>query len=111
MFPLSLLKVQLIIAGILFLLGFLSILLGVFILLTRGYSSEIQTIASHTARMGQKGIAEEVSGLVESASGLIEAINQLVRTASGVGAFLIMLGILMISATYWIVSKMDLTAL
>lgn len=110
MFPLSLFEIQLIIAGVLFLLGCLSILLGVFILLSRGYSSEIQTIASHTARMGQKGIADEVSGLVESASGLIDAINQLVRTASGVGAFLILLGMLMISATYWIVSKFNPTA-
>ena len=108
MFPLTLSEMQLIIAGVLFLLGCLSILLGVFILLTRGYSREVQTIASHTARLGHKGLAEEASSLVESASTLIDAINQLVRTASGVGAFLILLGMLMITATYWILSQINL---
>lgn len=106
MFPISLFDMQLIIAAVLFLLGCLSILLGVFILLSRGYSREIQTIASHTARLGHKGLTSEVSGLVESASSLIDAINQLVRTASGVGAFLIILGMFMITATYWIISRL-----
>jgi hypothetical protein len=85
----------------------MSTLIGVFILVARGYSKEIKSIAAYTARLGHKGIADEASGLVSSASGLIDAINQLVRTASGVGAFLIFLGMLMLTATYWIISQIE----
>jgi hypothetical protein len=107
MIPLTLVDMQLVIAAVLFFLGCLSILLGVFILMARGYSKEIRTIASHTARLGHKGLANEVTGLVNSASGLIQAINQLVRTASGVGVFLILLGIVMIVGTYWILTNVN----
>lgn len=107
MFPMTLLDMQLLIAAVLFVLGCLSIMLGVFILMARGYSKEIKTIAAHTARLGHKGIAQEVTGLVSSASGLIDAINQLVRTASGVGVFLILGGLIMIVSAYWIISRIN----
>lgn len=107
MFSLSLVEMQLIIAAVLFVIGCLSTILGVFILLRRGYSKELKSIAAYTARLGHKGLADEVTGLVSSASGLIEAINQLVRTASGVGALLIFLGMLMLAATYWIVAQIE----
>jgi hypothetical protein len=107
MIPMTLYDIQLLIAGVLFFLGCLSILLGAFILIARGYSREIKTIAAHTARLGHKGLSKEVTGLVSSASGLIEALNQLVRTASGVGVFLIFFGMLMIAAAYWIISQIN----
>lgn len=107
MIPISLVEMQLLIATTLFILGCLSVLLGVFILISRGYNRELRSIATHTARLGHKGLAQEVSGLVSSASGLIESINQLVRTASGVGAFLIFLGMIMLASSYWIISQVD----
>ena len=111
MIPLTLVDMQLLIAAVLFLLGCLSIMLGAFILIARGYSREIKTIAAHTARLGHKGLAQEVTGLVSSASSLIDAINQLVRTASGVGVVLILFGLLMIVAAYWIVSRINPVAI
>jgi Trk-type K+ transport system membrane component len=107
MIPMTFSDMQLLIAAVLFFLGCLSIMLGAFILIARGYSSEIKTIATHTARLGHKGLSKEVTGLVTSASGLIEALNQLVRTASGVGVFLIFFGMLMIAAAYWIISQIS----
>ena len=109
--PLTLVEMKLLLAAVFFVLGFLSTVLGVFILLARGYSREIRSIASHTARIGNKGLADDVSGLVSSASGLIEAINQLVRTASGVGSFLIFFGVLMLAATYWIIAQIEVLPL
>lgn len=106
--PLTIVDMQLLIAAVFFVLGLLSTVLGVFILMARGYSREIKSLASHSARIGHKGLAEDVSGLVSSASGLIEAINQLVRTASGVGSFLILFGVLMLAATYWIITQIEM---
>lgn len=107
MIPLSLPEIQILIAASVFLMGFLCISLGIFVLMTRGYSREVKSLTSHTAALGKKGIAQDVTGLVQSASELVAAINQLVRTASGVGVFLITLGLLMIGGSYWVVLQIE----
>lgn len=105
MIPISLRDLQIIMAAAVFALGSLCVLLGIFVLMTRGYSKEVQALAAHTAQLGQKGLAQDATGLVTSASDLVMAINQLVRTASGVGVFLVFFGSLMISAAYWVVTQ------
>ncbi len=98
---LTLRDIQILIAATVFLLGCMCFLLGAFVLVTRGYSREVRALAAHTAKLSQKGVAQEITGLVNSASELVGALNQLVRTASGVGVFLILLGLMMIASTYW----------
>lgn len=105
MIPLTLRDMQIVIAGSVFLLGFLCIMMGAFVLISRGYSREVRALAAHTARLAQKGVAQEVSGLVTSASQLVGAINELVRTASGIGVFLISLGLVMIVSSYWVIQQ------
>ncbi|HEX9680911.1 MAG TPA: hypothetical protein VGA32_05615 [Anaerolineales bacterium] len=105
MIPLTLRDMQIVIAGSVFLLGFLCILMGAFVLISRGYSREVRALAAHTARLAQKGVAQEVSGLVTSASQLVGAINELVRTASGIGVFLISLGLVMIVSSFWVIQQ------
>jgi hypothetical protein len=107
MIPLSYTDLQIIIAAGVFLLGCLSVVIGVLILLSRSYSKELQTIAAHTARLGQKGMSHEISGLVQSAAELTSSINQLVRTANGIGVFLISLGMIMIAASYWLIQQIE----
>jgi hypothetical protein len=110
MIPLTFFDVQMLIAAAVFLLGCICFLLGAFVLVSRGYSREIRALATHTARLGQKGLADEISGLVNSASALVVSLNQLVKTASGVGIFLITLGMIMIGASYWVISQVNWTA-
>lgn len=105
MIPLTLQDIQIIIAAVVFLLGCLCLVLGTFVLINRGYSKEIRALASHTAQLGRKGLAEEMGSIITSTSQLVSAINSLVRTASGIGAFLIMLGLVMIAGAYWIVEQ------
>jgi hypothetical protein len=107
MFPLSLHNVQIVLAATGFVLGFICVLIGIIILITRGYSREVRALATHAAKLGQKGIGYEVSGLVTSASDLVNAINGLVRTASGVGIFLVFLGMAMLAASYWIATQIE----
>lgn len=107
MFPISPMEVQLVIAAAVFVLGCMCVVLGTFVLISRSYSKEIKALASQTARLGQKGMAEEVSGLVNSASELVGALNQLVKTASGAGLFLVTLGIAMIGSSYWVVTQIQ----
>lgn len=105
MIPLTLRDTQILIAGTVFVLGCMCILLGAYVLISRGYSREVKALAVNTARLGQKGLSEEVSGLVNSASTLVAALNDLVRSANGVGLFLMTLGLMMLGAAYWIITE------
>ena len=107
MIPLSTIDMQMIIAVTVFILGCMCILLGIFVLVSRGYSKEIRALAAHSARLGRKGMAEEVTGLVNSASVLVGALNSLVKTASGAGLFLILLGVGMIAGSYWVIDQVQ----
>ena len=107
MIPLSIIDMQMIIGATIFILGCMCVLLGIFVLVSRGYSREIRALATHSARLGRKGMAEEVTGLVNSASELVGALNSLVKTASGAGLFLTILGIGMIAASYWVVEQIQ----
>jgi uncharacterized membrane protein len=109
MIPLSFNDIQLLIAAAVFVLGFLLILIGALVMVSRSYSREVRTLAAHTARLGQKGIAQDVTGLVMSATELVASINSLVKTASGIGLFLITLGVAMMAAAYWIIQQIPWT--
>lgn len=111
MLPVSLRDIQLAIAAVAFVLGLLCVLLGIVILVTRGYSREVRSLAAQTARLAQKGISHEVSGLVSSASQLVDAINELVRTSSGIAVFLILLGMAMLAGSYWILMQIQWPAI
>jgi hypothetical protein len=111
MIPLSFSDFQIVIAVAMFIMGCMCILLGAFVLIGRGQSSEVKLLAAHTARLAQKGMAEEVTGLVNSASALVSSLNDLVRTSNGTGVFLLTLGLMMIGASYWILTQVDWAAL
>ncbi len=81
-------------------LGVISVGAGIFLLLTRSSGSAVKTIANQTARLAQKGLAEEISGLVGNASSLLEALNQLSRTSAGVGIFLVLFGFIMLVSAF-----------
>ncbi len=87
-------------AGFALVLGIILLVIGVIILITRVLGGDVKQIAEQTARLAQKGIAEEIAGLVGNASTLVESLNQLVRTAAGVGVFLIVIGLLLMAAAY-----------
>ncbi|UCD98702.1 MAG: hypothetical protein JSV42_17420 [Chloroflexota bacterium] len=91
----------------LFILGAITLLIGVLLLITRSASKEVRTLASQTAQLAKKGIAEDVAGLVGNASNLLSATNELVRTSAGIGVFLAVLGFLLMAAATWLVLKIS----
>jgi hypothetical protein len=111
MIPFSMAETQILIAATLFVLGLISMVLGIFVLIARGYSGEVRALAAHTAQIGQKGIGQEITGVVQSASELVAAINQLVKTATGVGVFLTCVGLIMIVAAYFVVMQINWSTL
>lgn len=90
-----------------FLLGMTTFLSGLVIILTRVLSRDMRTLSLQTAKLAQKGSTEGVSGLVGNASILVNALSNLVRTAAGVGVFMILMGTSLMVASYVIVIKMQ----
>lgn len=92
-------KIMLIIT---YLLGFITIILGIAILVHGVWGRDLRTLASQTTRLAQKGLAEEVSGLVGNASALLTTINEMVRTSTGIGLYLTLVGIILIGIAFYV---------
>lgn len=91
----------------LFLLGAITLLVGILLLVTRSAGKEVRALTTQTAQLAKKGIAEDVAGLVGNASNLLSATNDLVRTSAGIGVFLAILGFLLMTAATWLVLKIS----
>jgi hypothetical protein len=90
----------------LFTLGAVSFVTGLMILAVRASGKDVKALVAQTSQLAQKGLAEDIAGLVGNASGLLDAMNQLVKTTAGVGVFLTILGVVLMSLASWIALKM-----
>ena len=82
----------------LFLIGSVTFIAGVLILLTRSMGRDVREITSHTRKLAQKGLAQDMSGLVGNASALLTATTEMVRTTAGLGVLLLFLGSIQLTA-------------
>jgi len=76
----------------LFGLGVLMVLFGLGILAKKAFGAEVQNLADTTSKLAQKGIADDIAGLVGNASALMNALQEMIKTARGIGMFLILIG-------------------
>ncbi|HEY9077258.1 MAG TPA: hypothetical protein VIO61_12055 [Anaerolineaceae bacterium] len=105
MFPITVNELILIMASCIMLLGVASVGAGIVILVTKVAGKDVQIIANQTAKLAQKGLAEEISGLVGNASSLLEAMNQMVRTSTGIGVFLVVVGFLLLLTAFYMAKQ------
>ncbi len=106
MFPLTIPDFVFTMAGGLFLMGLVSLAMGIYLLVAKVAGRDVRAIADQTTKLAQKGIAEDVSGLVGNASALIDALNQLIRTTAGIGMFLIFVSFILFGASYILVNQL-----
>lgn len=93
---------QVIMITVLFGLGLIVMTISIMILTRQAFRKDIQTIANQTTKLAEKGITENLSGLVGNASSLINALHDLAKTNTGIGVFLVFLGILLLTTAYFI---------
>jgi hypothetical protein len=105
MFSLSIPDFILTMATGIFVMGLISLAMGIYLLVSKINGNDIRAIASQTAKLAQKGLAEEVAGLVGNASTLVDALNGLVRTAAGIGIFLIITSFGLFAAAYFLAQQ------
>lgn len=85
-----------------FTIGLITFVAGILILTLKPSTTDIKTLITQTTNLAQKGIAEDISGLVGNASVLMSAMSDLVRTTSGVGVFLSILGMILMLGSAWL---------
>jgi hypothetical protein len=86
-------------------MGFITFLIGVIVVVAKVMGKETQTIAAETTKLAQKGITDDVSGLVGNASVLLDSLKDFVRTAAGMGIFLVMTGILLMACAFVLINQ------
>ncbi len=102
MVSINLRDIQLAMAICLFVLGLITFGIGIFILVFSTLGRDMRTLATTSAKLAQKGIAEEVAGLVGNISSLLSAMNTMVHTATGIGLFMVIIGLGMMVASYFL---------
>jgi hypothetical protein len=93
----------------LFALGFIMVLFGLAILAKKAFGAEVQNLAATTSKLAQKGLADDIAGLVGNASALMNALQEMVKTARGIGMFLILTGGIFIAASLLLLVEFILT--
>ena len=91
--------------GLLFVLGIFMVLVGLAILAKKAFGNEVQTLAATTSKLAQKGIVDDIAGLVGNASALMNALQEMIKTARGIGVFLILIGGTFIASSILILIK------
>jgi len=100
---------QMTMATILFILGLIVMAISIFILTKQAIGRELQTIAKQTAKLAEKGITENIAGLVGNASALINALHDLAKSNTGIGIFLVFLGIALLTTAFFISKSLGIT--
>ena len=92
--------VRLLMGLIFFPAGLLAIVTGLIMLVAHPYRDEAKILAAQSARLGQKGVGDNIAVAAQSATALIEAVNNLIRTSSGNALIIIAVGALLEIAAY-----------
>jgi hypothetical protein len=93
---------QMTMATVMFILGLIVLAISIFILTRQAIGRDIQTIANQTTKLAEKGITENIAGLVGNASALINALHDLSKSNTGIGVFLVFLGLALVTTAYFI---------
>ena len=83
-------------------LGLFAIVSGVIILVAGPFKQEAKVLAQQSARIGQKGLTDDITLVTQSATALVDAVNSLIKTTSGNAIVLIVVGALCEGASYWL---------
>ncbi len=99
-------QLQMALAGVASVAGVLCLGFGLYMLVVRGYTAELKVLAAQTARLGEKGIAQDITTLVNTSTQLVGAINGLIRTSAGIGVFLVTVGAGLLAGAYFVLSRL-----
>ena len=83
-------------AALLILIGFVSLILGLVVLVKKALSKDLEEVSSEAAKLARKGLLSDMGSSIQSASFLVNEMTELIKTARGSGLTLIIIGILLV---------------
>ncbi len=100
--------IQIGMAVVLFVAGIGMLTSGMLIIMTREYQESMRALSNQSTRLSGKAIADlGVQAALEGTARLLESVTALVRTAIGTGVFLCLLGTMICSVSFWMLSMVQ----
>src|SRR3954452_3039368 len=94
--------VEVVMAGVLFLIGIIMIVAGMMIILAREYQDTMKLLSTQTPKLAGKAVTDQtVLAAIDGTTRLLDAVKSLIQTAVGVGAFLCIFGLAICGAAFW----------
>jgi hypothetical protein len=95
-----------VLAVALFVLGCVTLLIGLGMILTREYLDALRSLTRESSHLGAKAAQDAAFlPLLEGASRLVDSVTRMVQTAVGVGGFLCLLGAGLCYLAYWMLIR------
>jgi hypothetical protein len=92
----------------LFLLGAISLVVGLGVILSREYQEALRTLTRESSNLGTKAAQDATFlPLIDGASRLVESVTKMIQTAIGVGVFLCILGAGLCALAFWMLSQVE----
>lgn len=86
-------------------MGVITFIVGIFTLAFKINSEDFNEISSQTAKLMNKGMSEDISGMIGNASSLLQSINEMARTKAGVGMFLLIVAFILLGCAYFLITR------
>lgn len=95
----------LILSFVILAMGVITFIVGIFTLAFKINSEDFNEISSQTAKILNKGMSEDISGMIGNASSLLQSINEMARTKAGVGMFLLIVAFILLGCAYFLITR------
>ena len=100
-------EIKLAMTVILFLIGVVASISGLWIIMAKEYHSAMRQLSTQSIRISGRAVTQDaVAPVIDSAARLVEAISQLIRTAAGIGAFLCIVGVGICVVAFWMTTRL-----
>ena len=95
---------RLLVAVVNLLFGTVFLIAGLRKILATEYSPAMRTLASQSAKISQKSLTEDMAQIAQAAAKLCDSVTRMVRTSSGTGAFLVLVGMVFLGSSYLMIA-------
>jgi hypothetical protein len=100
-------SIQLAMTIALFIAGFIMLVSGFVIIVSREYQETMRVLSSQSTRLNSKVIAEVAAqAAMAGTAQLLDSITRLIQTAIGTGVFLCLLGAAICGVSLWLLTLM-----
>ena len=102
--PINSEALRLLVAVVNLLFGAVFLIAGLRKMFAAEYLPAMRALAAQSAKISQKSLTEDMAQIAQAASKLCDSVTRMVRTSSGSGAFLVLVGMLFLGSSYLMIA-------